>query len=82
MGMNQQQIEKLRSASLQFAEAFKAEAKLACLEHMQEFQANVKEAMAELETKINQLIPHRPKSFDIKETVENKLDNPKKTADN
>ena len=47
-GLNQQQIEKLRAASLQFAETFKAEAKLACLEHMKEFQTNVKEAIAEL----------------------------------
>ena len=51
-GLNQQQIEKLRAASLQFAETFKAEAKLACLEHMKEFQTNVKEAIAELEAKV------------------------------
>ena len=52
MGLGTQQIDKLRAASLEFSEAFKAEAKLACLEHMKEFQANVKEAMAELEAKV------------------------------
>lgn len=50
--LNQTQIERLRQASHQFGEAFKAEAQLACLEYMKEFQANVKEAITELEAKI------------------------------
>ena len=53
--MNQQQIERLRAASHQFSEAFKAEAQLACLEYMKEFQANVKEAIEALENKMFEL---------------------------
>lgn len=50
--MNQQQIERLRTASMHFSEAFKAEAQLACLEQMKEFQANVKEAIEAIEAKV------------------------------
>jgi len=53
--MNQNQIENLRSASMKFAEIFKTEAQVACLEYLKEFQENVKESMDFMEAKINQL---------------------------
>jgi hypothetical protein len=88
--MNQNQIETLRASSFRFAEIFKAEAKVACLEYLKEFQENVKASMDELEAKISQVSVKKPKVSEAKDLTEmlnkvdneNSLDKGKKIADN
>lgn len=55
LALNQQQIENLRAASFKFSETFKAEAQLACMEFLKEFQDNVKESLDELSAKVEVL---------------------------
>jgi len=53
--LNAQQIEMLRSASQNFSTSFKAEAQLACLEFLKEFQNNVKETIDQFEARITKI---------------------------
>lgn len=52
---NAKQLDTLRGASLNFSRAFKAQVLVECMDLLNEFQGNVKEALEELERKLEAL---------------------------
>jgi len=57
VGLNLDQIEKMRAASTRLAVAMDAQVQLTCLEHLKTFQGNAKEAVEVLEARIAKLEP-------------------------